>query len=223
MTKPAVMAGVVVSLTSYFAVYVVLLLLALLLLPISGAARTTVTIATMVFIAASVALVVVLFMLPGRAGRIVEHLSRVRPLQTLAKSFGQADSKLVRQPRLLFTACACDAAIILLDAATVWVLVKAFGATASGIVVFSSFMISNLFRTLGVLPGGLGTFETSSVLTLQFVGVPLARRSLGNSAVSRSELLVADASWNVAFASVVRLRQESCAGNCPFLLDARAG
>jgi Mg2+-importing ATPase len=34
-------------------------------------------------------------------------------------------------------------------------------------------MISNLFRTLGVLPGGLGTFEASSVVTLGLVGISL--------------------------------------------------
>ncbi len=173
MRRPAVMANVVVNLTSYFASYIVLLLLALLLLPLTGAARTTVTIATMAFIAASVALVLTLFLLPGRRGRLIEHLGRVRAVQWLLKSMAEADTTLVRQPRLLLIACACQAAIILLDAATVWVLIKALGETASPAPVFASFMISNLFRTLGVLPGGLGTFETSSVLTLQLAGIPL--------------------------------------------------
>jgi Mg2+-importing ATPase len=62
---------------------------------------------------------------------------------------------------------------MLLDAATVWVLVRALGSHAPVIGVFASFMISNLFRTLGVLPGGLGTFEASSVVTLGLVGIAL--------------------------------------------------
>jgi len=32
-------------------------------------------------------------------------------------------------------------------------------------------MISTMFRLVGVLPGGLGTFEASSVLTLKMIGV----------------------------------------------------
>jgi P-type Mg2+ transporter len=174
MRKPAVMASVVVNIISYFGTYIVLLLLALLL-PVPGSATThaALMLATTIFIAGSLALVLVLFMLPGRAGRIVGYLSRLRSLQTFAKSFHEADAKLVRQPRLLLTACVFQATIIGLDAATIWAIVKALGADASGAAVFSSFMISNLFRTLGVLPGGLGAFETSSVLTLQLVGVPL--------------------------------------------------
>ncbi|HSL69128.1 MAG TPA: HAD-IC family P-type ATPase, partial [Longimicrobiales bacterium] len=87
--------------------------------------------------------------------------------------FTDAEVALVRDPRLFLGACIGQLAIMLLDAATIWVLIRALGATASGVAVFSSFMLSNLLRTLGVLPGGLGTFEASSVLTLQLSGVPL--------------------------------------------------
>ena len=173
MAKPAVMASVVVNLTSYFASYVVLLLSALLMLPLSGPARTTAMVAAAVFIACSAALVIVLLVLPGHFRGITARLTRIRPLKRLAESFEEADTALARQPRLFLHACAYQGAIVLLDAATVWVLVKALGTTASGFAVFSSFMISNLFRTLGVLPGGLGTFEASSVVTLGLVGVPL--------------------------------------------------
>jgi len=179
MAKPAVMAGVVVNLTSYFATYVLLLLLALLLLPLSGSERRAVMLAALVFIVCSVALVIAMLILPGRVRlervRVgaVGRLAQVRPLKSLASFFEEADATLVRQPRLLLTASVCQVAIMLLDAATIWVLIEALGAAASAVAVFSSFMISNLFRALGVLPGGLGTFEASSVLTLGVVGVPL--------------------------------------------------
>jgi Mg2+-importing ATPase len=39
--------------------------------------------------------------------------------------------------------------------------------------VFASFMISTLFRIIGIVPGGLGTFEAASVLTLKVIGVTL--------------------------------------------------
>jgi Mg2+-importing ATPase len=65
-------------------------------------------------------------------------------------------------------------AIILMDAATIWILILALGQRASASGVFASFMIASLFRTMGIVPGGLGTFEVTSVLTLRMVGVDLA-------------------------------------------------
>ncbi|HEX2495170.1 MAG TPA: magnesium-translocating P-type ATPase [Steroidobacter sp.] len=173
MPRPAVMAGVVANLTSYFTCYVVLLILSLLLLPLSGRTGKAVMLAAAAFVACSVALVVTLLVLPGRMSGVVGRLPRIRALEGLASSFQEADIALVRRPPVFLLACGCQAAIVLLDASTVWVLVKALGAAPRLAAVFSSFMISNLFRTLGVLPGGLGAFEASSVLTLGFVGVPL--------------------------------------------------
>jgi Mg2+-importing ATPase len=63
---------------------------------------------------------------------------------------------------------------VLLDAATFWVLLRALGVTASVGGVFVSFMIASLFRTMGIVPGGLGTFEATSVLMLRMVGIDVA-------------------------------------------------
>jgi Mg2+-importing ATPase len=173
MAKPAVMAVVVISLGSYFAVYAVLLLSALVLLPVPASARGIVMFATLAFLAACVAIVLVLFKSVGAHGHLVQRLGRLRALRPLLQSLSGSDPALVRNRRVLFAACAYQAAIMLLDAATVWALIHALGHRSPPVAVFSCFMISNLFRTLGVLPGGLGTFETSSVLTLQLIGVPL--------------------------------------------------
>ena len=62
---------------------------------------------------------------------------------------------------------------MLLDAATVWVLISSLGEVASISGVFASFVISTLLRTIGILPGGLGIFEATSVVTLKFAGVPV--------------------------------------------------
>ena len=61
--------------------------------------------------------------------------------------------------------------IFLLDAATMWVLIQSLGTTASPGAVFASFMIASVFRTVGIVPGGLGTFEATSVWTLNMLGV----------------------------------------------------
>jgi P-type Mg2+ transporter len=174
MPVPAVRASVVVNLTSYFASYVVLLLLALAWLPLSGPAYATVAVASAVFIAGSIVVIILLLRLPGRAaGRFVERIGRIKPLRSLVEASAGTDISLVRDGKLFVQACAAQVAIMLLDAATLWVLIRALGGEPSAVGVFSSFMISNLFRTLGVLPGGLGTFEASSVVTLGLAGVSL--------------------------------------------------
>ncbi|MBL8138998.1 MAG: flippase-like domain-containing protein [Acidobacteria bacterium] len=35
-------------------------------------------------------------------------------------------------------------------------------------------MIASLFRTVGIVPGGLGTFEATSVLMLRMLGIDVA-------------------------------------------------
>ncbi|HWK51048.1 MAG TPA: HAD-IC family P-type ATPase, partial [Steroidobacter sp.] len=173
MAKPAVMASIVISLASYFAMYAVLLVSALMLLPLPAAGRNVVTLATVAFLAGCAVVVWVLLKSADAGGRLTRVMSRLRLLQPLAQSLAESDPKLVRNRPVMAAACGNQAAIVLLDAATVWALVHALGHPSSVLPVFASFMISNLFRTLGVLPGGLGTFETSSVLTLQLTGVPL--------------------------------------------------
>ena len=64
-----------------------------------------------------------------------------------------------------------QAVIFLLDAASMWVLLQSLGTTASPGAVFASFMIASVFRTVGIVPGGLGTFEATSVWTLNLMGV----------------------------------------------------
>jgi Mg2+-importing ATPase len=173
MARPAVMASIVISLASYFAVYAVLLTLALLAMPLPAAGRNIVTLATVAFLAGCVVVVWILIKSADSSGRLTKALSRLRPLQPLVQSLAESDSRLVRDRQVMLASSACQAAIVLLDAVTVWALIHALGHTSAIVPVFASFMISNLFRTLGVLPGGLGTFETSSVLTLQLTGVPL--------------------------------------------------
>ncbi len=76
--------------------------------------------------------------------------------------------------RRVLQASACHMLIFLLDAATLWVAVLALGVEVPPAGVFASFMVSSLFRTLGFMPGGLGTFEAASVMTLKSLGLPLS-------------------------------------------------
>lgn len=75
--------------------------------------------------------------------------------------------------RVQLQAFAYHVVVFALDAATIWVAVRALGVAASLGGVFASFMVSTLFRTIGIMPGGLGTFETAAVMSLKSIGLPL--------------------------------------------------
>jgi uncharacterized protein (TIRG00374 family) len=53
-------------------------------------------------------------------------------------------------------------------------LILSLGVLSGPISVFISFMTSMVFRTVAIVPGGLGTFEAASVFTLKLAGIPVA-------------------------------------------------
>lgn len=172
------MAGVVVDTASCYATYVLGLGAALVIHLVHHQSSGLVLITSIPFAIGGVGVTVAVLALSGRrAGIVVERVARFGPLKTgLDKAlafFATADRALARRPKLLLQAGACQALILLLDAATVWVLIRALGATAGPTGVFASFMISTLFRIVGFVPGGLGVFEAASALTLKAIGVGL--------------------------------------------------
>jgi len=99
--------------------------------------------------------------------RIVRLAARSPVVQRTLEFLTGAETRLVRNARVLGSAIGMQGAIVLLDAATVWTLIRALGVSAPVAGVFASFMVASLFRTMGIVPGGLGLFEATSVLTLR--------------------------------------------------------
>jgi Mg2+-importing ATPase len=104
-----------------------------------------------------------------RLRRIVPFAPVRRALHALAS----ADPRISRRSRTLVETGALQFAIIVLDAATLWALLRALGTHALPEGVFVSFVLSSVFRTMGIVPGGLGTFEAASVITLRASGVSI--------------------------------------------------
>ena len=172
--RAVVAAATVVDIASCYAAYVLGLGVALLVTALHGEATALVVWISSFFILVGIALSATVLGLSGRpAGRIASRLRRLRPLASMLGFLGDADLGLARKPRLLALATGWQIVILLLDSGTIWVLIRALGAHAAASGVFASFMISTVFRIIGVLPGGLGTFEASSVLTLKMIGVGL--------------------------------------------------
>ncbi|HXJ21107.1 MAG TPA: lysylphosphatidylglycerol synthase transmembrane domain-containing protein [Polyangia bacterium] len=169
---PVVMAGVVIDTASCYVTYVIGLLAALVVSLLQHQATKLVLLVAVPFVPFALAITLGFIRLAGRpAGPLARRLSRFRFLRRGLYLLEQADPRLSRNLGLLARACLYQLVVILLDAATIWVLILALGVTPSAGGVFVSFMISTLTRLVGIAPGGLGTYEATSVLTLSMVGV----------------------------------------------------
>jgi uncharacterized membrane protein YbhN (UPF0104 family) len=174
ISQPVVMAVVVVDTVAYYVTYVLALAIAMLITVVYGHASRLVLVTTLAFVVFSAVLTVAALALSGRQSVGPKFLKRVPHLQHVLALIGQADPKLARILPLLFKSGMFQLVIVLLDAATVWVLIRSLGDTAAPAGVFASFMVSALLRTISIVPGGLGAFEAASVLTLKLAGVPIA-------------------------------------------------
>jgi Mg2+-importing ATPase len=175
LPSAAVNASVLINIASYHLAYVAALLVGLVLLQRRGDANALVILTAALFLLFSLGLSVLVLVLSGhRRARPAGWLRKIPGLSTMLDFMAGADVRLVRSPRVLAQAVGLQGAIVLLDAATVWTLIRALGVTASVSGVFVSFMIASLFRTMGIVPGGLGTFEATSVLMLRMVGINVA-------------------------------------------------
>lgn len=173
MPRSAVAAAMAVDHATYYAAYVACLGSALGLLEEEGMASAPVVMLSVGFCLFGAVFGALFLALAGRVPRRSAWLSRVRPVKAGLEYLAAADRALAWNVPLLGWSVLCQIAIVLLDASTIWVCIAALGAEASPGGVFASFMVSSLLRTLGVVPGGLGTYEAASVLTLKAVGVSI--------------------------------------------------
>jgi Mg2+-importing ATPase len=168
-----VTAAVVVDLAAYYAAYAACLAIALLLLVAGGHGHGIV-----IGLAGAFAVCLALF---AWALPRLPHWLATRDAGRRQKGYGPrflrvvegAREDLARDPWLRARAGFLHAALIACDALTLWVLARAVGAAVAPEDAFAAYMVAAVFRTLGFLPGGLGTFEAAAVVMLRLVGVPL--------------------------------------------------
>ena len=175
LPSSTVNASILVNLTSYHLAYVIALLAAMAVVLMRGQINVPIVVGTMLFLLFSAGLSAAVLMLAGRRhARLARAAQRHAAVRTAFDFLADADGRLVRSARVLADTTLLQAAIILLDTTTVWTLLAALGDQTSPTSVFAGFMIASLFRTMGVVPGGLGTFEATLVLMLRMAGVDLA-------------------------------------------------
>jgi Mg2+-importing ATPase len=173
VARGAAVSSAVISIASYYGAYVVALAVALIFATFLGHTAALILVLSALFLAFSLGLMTAILILSGRRPVAPGKLSRIPMLSGITNFLEDTDPKMVRNPKLLTEAVLWQLAIILLDAATMWVLIRSLGAFAPAVGVFVSFMVSNLFRTMGIIPGGLGTYEATAVITLRTIGVSI--------------------------------------------------
>ncbi len=171
LPRAVIMASVVVDTVSYYGAYVLALALAMLIMIVGGHASPLILAAALFFAVFSGVLTAAALGLSGRKSAGPRLLNRIPLLRNVLSLLGQADPTLARSLPLIFKSSLFQLAIVLLDASTVWILIRSLGEVASAPGVFVSFMVSTLLRTISIVPGGLGIFEAGSVVTLKLAGV----------------------------------------------------
>lgn len=172
--RDATMAAAVIDLLAYYAAYMAALGGALAIVWLYGALIAPIAVPSLVFVAIAAGingLVLVLVRL-GRAPP--GWVRRLPPLRPVVEALGAASLPLVRDTVLGALCFLLKLLVFALDAATLWALLRAIGSDQPAGAVFAAFMIASLARTIGIVPGGVGTFEAASIAILGLLGIPLA-------------------------------------------------
>jgi uncharacterized membrane protein YbhN (UPF0104 family) len=120
-------------------------------------------------LAAGVPLVLVRIVRRGR-WRPPRWLGRFPWVRHLLSESALASPDLLRQKRLIFGAAAGSFITMLLDSLTLAVTLLAVGARPNLLTCFAALVMASVAATIGLMPGGLGTFEAGSVAVLTLTG-----------------------------------------------------
>ena len=171
--RGASMAAVVVDLVSYYSAYVLALVIALGIVWLQGDLTPLMAVPAGIFAPLAAAVPIALLWV-SRGRTLPGWLERLPLIRPAIRALGEATPTIAHNVALITRCTGFQLAIIALDAGTLWVMLLALGLAVNPALVFASFMLSTLARTLGVVPGGLGVFEAVSVTTLNLIGVPVA-------------------------------------------------
>jgi uncharacterized protein (TIRG00374 family) len=107
-------------------------------------------------------------------GRMATHLPFVKPetVTSLVQTVADRMKVLFRNPELLYRAGIWAAANWLLDWASLWVFLVAFGSRVDLVDVLVAYGLANVLAVIPLTPGGLGVVELTLISVLTGFGVP---------------------------------------------------
>jgi len=172
-TNVAMAALVIGLMTTYFAYLLAVLASLALLIAYHHVSRWLITLTGFFALAAVGIPAAVVWYRESFAPRMQKRLRRVPGVGSLLDAIGSIPTKLLHDSGVLGRAVAFQLMEIVLDAATLYVLLIAVGTAAAPTDAFVSFVMAFAVAQLVPVPLGLGTFEASLVGMLRLVGIPL--------------------------------------------------
>lgn len=174
VARAPALSCMLVDLAAYFSSYASMTVLSLAVLAWHDELSRWLLVLTAGFIAIQMSVPLALFHI-ARHGALPAQallLHRLR-LRVWTSSLQQYAATLPRHTRLLTQLTGLHAAIMLLDAASLWTLLLGIGQDGRFTLVFSSFVTASMVMSLSPIPLGLGTFEATSVAMLHAAGIGL--------------------------------------------------
>lgn len=167
-------ATLLVGLISYYAAYGAAVAISIAVLGLYRAISPAIIMVVAVFSVVAVGVPALTISLRHWiAGGMRRRLEKVPGLAVLLRAVADAPTDLLRDPVLLGETIALQFLVFALDAATLYVMLRALGSPPPPGAVFASFVMANAVATIGPVPLGLGVFEGACVTSLNLLGIRL--------------------------------------------------
>jgi len=173
VSREQCMSAVMVSLTGYYMAYVLAVLTTILILEYYKDLSIWVLTASVFLCAFAVLMPIGILWLARRGRKPPAFLARLPGIYFFVEAISRNPGILLRSPVLVAKVTMFAASVFLLDAATLWIMLRALGQDVSFTVAFPSFVVASMVMTLGPVPLGLGTFEAACVTMLGTLGVQI--------------------------------------------------
>ena len=131
--------------------------------------------------AATIILLLLLTFLAKSANRIrklLKFISVFFPMGTfnsdeIASELFAGKEQMAKERKVLFKAVFFRIISFAFESATIYMIFLAFGLTPNFAAIAVAYLMANLFAIITFMPGGLGVFETTMILTLRGFHIPL--------------------------------------------------
>ncbi len=173
--RGAAVSTLLISVLGYYIAYAALALIMMVALWLHHAVTALVVGPVTAFLLVTVAVPALWLWLWRRGERALPRwVERIKPLAQLMDIVGQAPAELVEDRRLIALVALWNGLIVLADAATLALCLRALGGPLLPVTAFIALMAANIAVTLAPLPLGLGSFEASCTAIQAMLGVPVA-------------------------------------------------
>jgi uncharacterized membrane protein YbhN (UPF0104 family) len=117
--------------------------------------------------------ITILWLFAHRNNQLPLWMLRFHPIAKASEVIKSVSPKRVLSPKLLIITTLFSMIIFLLDAGTLWTMMRVTNHSVGIMTTFVAIVIASIAGTISFLPGGIGGFEAGSVTVLTLFGVPI--------------------------------------------------